>query len=316
MLFLPFILIISYSLTLSACSTIKDKEDLSVIQYNPYNYNVVMDAKYFYYMDDNGIYKISRKSNKTTCLATVKKNSGDSGYFFDITYHMLTIHNDWLYYTNGIFLNKLNKETGENIELLQKPKGVGMIQCEDDTLYLISGGKNGIIAYNIKNDPKNLLEIEKYDSNPTYTPLVHHKWEYWSSSTGKGSTLFRRELDGSVEQTLLKNLPLQRTLITYQAIFYVQGDNQSEIWISDLNGCSRKCILKSDNVQLRLVNFDKYWVYYATPNQKVFRIKYNGKDREKITSINSDEDFSVAGGWLFYLSNGTMQKIKIEGEKA
>ena len=288
--------------------------------------------------------QIIKKGSEIVVVISVKSNTvgNTSGNLCSDGY--AAEQGEWIYLSGSKSLIKINKETGQNIEVCKFEHNIYNINVVGDWIYYYSFA-DGI--YKIRTDGTNeqeivglsddcnLLFVEEgyiyyglslYEEDQLYKMniaenrtekilaenvmgyIITENYIYYSMF--EGGALFRTNKDGqdktSIPLDFLRGMDIKEDIVYYL-------NQYSQLYKTDINNVSAKTLLSED---ISNFNVSGDWIYYLqktkTTKYDLCKMKTDGTEKMVLTSAEY-ASINVVGDWIIVLGDGVKYRIKTDG---
>lgn len=137
-------------------------------------------------------------------------------------------------------------------------------------------------------------------------------WLYYCNVSDSYS-LYKIQTDGS-GNTKLNNDFSDSIVAVGDWIYYSNASEANKLYKIRTDGTGRT---KLSDDRSDKINLADDWIYYVNLGDdcKIYKIRIDGTNRCKLTDDDSCDNIYIAGNWIYYKQDGTLNKIKTDGSE-
>lgn len=240
---------------------------------------VVQDSEWIYYSDlteSNSIYRMKKDGSSKKVL--YKGNSRICKLYLSNEYIYFVSHSGNFTQGEEYCIYRVKKDGVGKPQVICKNISVNyQFQIDGDSLYYVQDSRlmrSDLLGNNAKEILKN---IENTTDEVFF--LLKDKWIYYFGfdyRSGKATGIYKIKTDGSQKQCIVKNVDAQ-------------------------------------SMKVSSINIDGNDIYYKNFSGDIFKSDLKGRDLERVRFLNGVSGVNVFNGYIHYLYEGAVHKIKADG---
>jgi len=237
----------------------------------------------------SGLFACSSKELEDIPYGNTNSNRSNAG--------ILAAADGWVYFADSMDGFKLKKKRSDDTELTTLNDSLTKdINIAGDLIYYVAEQDSEIYLFKMKTDGSGKVRISDIHINAMGSVIINEESIFFSNADDEGK-LYRMELDGT-NPTKMNDLFTFKLAIDQEWIFYIaySEDTQPGIRKIRLDG--------TEDTSLILEGYPicipyKGWLYYTNTEGVLYRVKYDGKTTEKI-STKAIGSLSIYDDVLYY----------------
>ncbi|WMJ81137.1 DUF5050 domain-containing protein [Clostridium sp. MB40-C1] len=234
---------------------------------------------------------------------------------------------EWVYYSDFTYnasIYKMRKD-GTSKKLVYKGDDrICQLYASNGYIYFVSHSpytkEEVYTAFRVKNDGSGKAETICYSLSAYSQFQIYENNIYYVD----GSKLCKSDLNGKNPKELLNNIEnktdevfflIKDDLIYYWGFNYLTG-KETGIYKMNVDGSGKQFIVKNTDAQSMLadtINVDDEYIYYKNFSGIVYKSDLKGNNIQKLTFLNKVSAINTFKGYIYYLCEGTIYKIKPDG---
>lgn len=237
---------------------------------------------------------------------------------------------DWIYYSDFSENNSIYrmKSDGSSKKVLYKGNSriCRMYLCNEYIYFVAHSGNytqgEEYYVFKVKKDGVGKPQIVCKNISVNYQFQVDGNNLYYVED----SKLMKSDLLGQNPKKVFENIEsntddifflLKDGWIYYYGYNYTSGKNTGVYKIKS-DGSQKQCILKSaeaQSIKPTSINIDGDYIYYKNFSGTVYKSDLKGENLERVRFLNGISGMNIFNGYMYYLYEGAVHKIKTDGTK-